>query len=211
MKLVKKLEGMERRARQLSSKEVVVGWANDAREQPHAQSKGAALAANAKKNVGANGRKRPRGEFVSNFDADFIGPGQQAASLATIAKTMCYGREGGTTKSGRKYGRIPARNFVEVLKEKHSKVIYRAVADQVIKKGADGNVDMVFIADKAKGQLQRSIKDSNEYAPNAPFTINGGWMANPKNGKPFYAEPKGSERPLWNTGTLIRSVDFEIK
>ena len=65
MKLVKKLEAMERRARQLSSKEVVVGWANDASEQPRARSKGASLAANKAKNVGANGRKRPRGEFVS--------------------------------------------------------------------------------------------------------------------------------------------------
>lgn len=210
-KLVKKLEGMERRARQLAQKEVVVGWANDAREQPRAQSKGASLAANTAKNVGANGRKRPRGEFVSNFDADFIGPGIQAASLATIAKTLCYGREGGHTKGGREYGRIPARNFVEVLKNKHSKTIYRAVTDQVIKNGADGNVDFVNIGRQAVGQLQRAIKDSNEYAPNAPFTINGGWMANPKNGKPFYAEPKESGRPLINTGSLVNSVDFEIK
>ena len=210
-KLVKKLEGMERRARQLAQKEVVVGWANDSREQPRARSKGASLAANTAKNVGANGRRRPRGEFVSNFDADFIGPGQQAASLATIAKTLCYGREGGHTKEGKEYGRIPARNFVEVLKSKHSRVIYRAIADQVINNGADGNVDFVNIGRQAVGQLQRSIKDSNEYAPNAPFTINGGWMANPKNGKPFYAEGKGSSRPLWDSGTLYKSVEFEIK
>lgn len=210
-KLVKKLEGMERRARQLAQKEVVVGWANDAREQPRARSKTASLAANTAKNVGANGRKKPRGEFVSNFDENFVGPGRETASLATIAKVMCYGREGGHTAAGKEYGRIPARNFVEVLKNKHSRLIQRVVADEVIKKGADGNVDMVFIADKAKGQLQRAMKDSNEYAPNAPFTINGGWMADPKTKKPFYAEPKGSNRPLWNTGTLVNSVDFEIK
>ena len=40
-KLVKKIEGMERRSRQLAQKEVVVGWANDAREQPRARSKSA--------------------------------------------------------------------------------------------------------------------------------------------------------------------------
>ena len=211
MKLVKKLEGMERRARQLSSKEVVVGWANDAREQPRAQSKEAALAANAKKNVGANGRKRPRGEFVSNFDADFVGPGQQAASLATIAKTLCYGREGGTTKSGHKYGRIPPRDFVRVLNEKHMRPLNRAIADQVIKQGESDNVNFDFVGVMAKGQLQRAMKDSNEYAPNAPITIHGGWMADPKTKKPFYVEPKNSERPLWNSGTLIRSVDFEVK
>lgn len=211
IKLVKKLEAMERRARQLSSKEVVVGWANDAREQARAQSKGASIAANTKKNVGANGRKRPKGEIVSNFDVDFIGPGIQAASLATIAKTLCYGREGGHTKAGKEYGRIPARNFVEVLKNKHSRPIQRVVADEVIKKGGDGNVDMDKIGVIAKGQLQRSMKDANEYTPNAPFTINGGWMANPKNGKPFYAEGKGSSRPLWDSGKLYKSVDFEVK
>ena len=209
---LQRLHAMQARAAQLSSKEVVVGWANDAKEQPRAQSKGASLAANAKKNVGANGRKRPRGEFVSNFDTDFIGPGQQAASLATIAKTLCYGREGGHTKEGKEYGRIPARDFVRVLKEKHWRPLNRAVATKVIDiSNTSPDVDMNFIGVVAKGQLQRAIKDSNEYAPNAPFTINGGWMANPKNGKPFYAEPKESGRPLINTGTLVNSVDFEIK
>lgn len=210
-KLVKKLQAMESRTRQLAQKEVVVGWKNDAKEQPRAKSKAASLAANTAKNVGANGRKKPKGEFVSNFDENFVGPGRETASLATIAKVMCYGREGGHTASGKEYGRIPARNFVEVLKNKHAGIIHRTVADQVIKKGADGNVDMVAIGIAAKGQLQRAIKDSNEYAPNAPFTIEGGWMADPKTKKPFYAEPKGSNRPLWNSGTLYKQVDFEVK
>lgn len=37
-------------------------------------------------------------EIVSNFDADFVGPGIKAASLATIAKVMNYGRTGGVAK-----------------------------------------------------------------------------------------------------------------
>ncbi|WP_320793147.1 hypothetical protein [Hallerella porci] len=87
MKLVKKMEAMENRARRLSSKEVVVGWADDAKEPSE--------------------------------------DGKPVASLATVAKTLCYGREGGKTKSGREYGRIPARNFVEVLKNKHSRLMHR--------------------------------------------------------------------------------------
>ena len=209
-KLVRKLDAMERRARQLSSKEVVVGWANDAREQPRAMAKAKALEINAK-NVGKNGRQKRKPEFVSNFDENFIGPGRLTASLATIAKVLCYGREGGTTKDGREYGRIPARNFVEVLKEKHSVPIFRKIADEVIMKGADGNVDMDVIGIVAKGQLQRAMRDSNEYEPNSAFTKTGGWMANPINGKPFHAEPKGGERPLIDSGTLVKSVDFEIK
>ena len=57
MKLVKKLEAMENRARRLSFKEVVVGWADDAKEPSK--------------------------------------DGKPGASLATVAKTLCYGREGG--------------------------------------------------------------------------------------------------------------------
>lgn len=206
-KLAKQIKAMERRARQLSSKEIVVGWANDAREQARSMSKEAALGAN----VGKKGRKVKKGEFVSNFDSNFVGPGIQAASLASIAKTLCYGREGGHTKDGREYGRIPARNFVQVLNEKHWRPLNRAVSDQVLRQGESEDVNMDFLGVIAKGQLQRAIKDSNEYAPNSAFTKSGGWMRNPVNGKPFHAEPKTSERPLINTGTLVNSVDFEIK
>lgn len=207
-KYILKLKAMESRARDLASHEVVVGWENDAKEQPRAKPKEAAKAAN----VGKNGRKLKKDEFVSNFDENFVGPGQQAASLATIAKTLCYGREGGTTKGGHEYGRIPARNFVKVFDEKKRKPLDRFIANAVIGDGkTNATVDMGAIGVVAKGQLQRAMKDSNEYAKNAPITINGGWMADPKTKKPFYVEPKGSERPLWNTGTLINSVDFEIK
>jgi hypothetical protein len=207
-KFVIKLKALESRARDLASHEVVLGWAKDAKEQPRAKPKEAARSAN----VGKNGRKKKKGEFVSNFDENFTGPGQQAASLAQIAKTLCYGREGGTTKSGREYGKIPARNFVKVLGDKHRKVIDRIVEKAIVDDGStESKVDIKTIAVVAKGQLQRAMKDSNEYAPNAQITIHGGWMADPITKKPFHVEPKGSERPLWNTGTLIRSVDFEIK
>lgn len=210
-KLVKKIEAMETRARQVASKEIIVGWENDAKEQPRAMSKSAALAINAK-NVGKNGRRKKKPEFVSNFDVNFVGPGRQTASLARIALTLCFGREGAkSSKDGHEYGRIPARNFLEVLKNKHSKPIFRSIADQVIKKGADGNVDVGFIGGVAAGQLQRAMKDSNEYAPNSEFTRNGGWMTNPVNGKPFHAEPKKGERPLIDSQTLINKVAFEIK
>ena len=208
-KYILKLKAMESRARDLASHEVVVGWANDAKEQPRTRAKEAAKAAN----VGKDGRKKKgKGEFISNFDENFVGPGQQAASLAVIAKTLCYGREGGTTKSGKSYGRIPARNFVKVLDEKHRKVIDRIVEKALVDEGSTAaKIDMQTIGDAAKGQLQRSMKDSNEYAKNAPITIHGGWMADPKTKKPFYVEPKRSERPLWDTGTLINSVRYEIK
>ena len=207
-KFIFKLKAMESRALDLSSHEVIVGWAKDAKEQPRTKPKEAAKAAN----VGKNGRKVKKGEFISNFDESFVGPGQQAASLAVIAKTLCYGREGGTTKGGREYGRIPARNFVKVLEDKYRKVIDRIVEKSLVDDGSTAaKIDLKTIADTAKGQLQRAMKDSNEYAKNAPITIHGGWMADPKTKKPFYVEPKRSERPLWDTGKLINSVRSEVK
>lgn len=209
---LQRLHAMQARAAQLSSKEVIVGWANGAREQPRTISKGTAIAIN-DRNVGKNGRRKKRPEFVSNFDENFSGPGIQAASLAAIAKTLCYGREGGiSSKDGHEYGRIPARNFVLVMKDKHWRPLNRAVASKVVDlENPSPDIDMNFIGVVAKGQLQRAMRDSNEYAPNSAFTKSGGWMKNPVNGKPFHAEPKGSERPLINSGTLINSVDFEIK
>ena len=62
-KLVKKLEGMERRARQLAQKEVVVGWANDAREKPRS----ASVKADTGANVGKKGRKVKKGTSTTAF------------------------------------------------------------------------------------------------------------------------------------------------
>lgn len=200
---------MESRALQLSSHEVRVGWADEAKEQARAMPKEQALAINAARRKAG---KKGKGEIVSNFDANFIGPGQKAASLAQIARTLCYGREGGITKSGHKYGRIPPRDFVRVLQEKHMKVLNKVVANEVVKGGSTAKkVDFVTIGKVAAGQLQRAMRDSNEYAKNAPITLKGGWMAEPKTKKPFKIEPKRGERPLIDTGTLIKSVDFEIK
>lgn len=215
MNFVERLKALERNAKAMKSSHIIVGWADEAKEQKRAKPKAVALAINADR---ASKKRKGKGEIVSNFDENFVGPGIQAASLATIAKVMNYGRAGGVNqKTGKPYGAIPARPFVKILQEKHMKPILnelRKVAGVALDKNAaptDAHESVVRLAVTCKGQLQRAMMDSNQYAPNAPITINGGWMANVKNGKPFKVEPKGSSRPLWNTGTLIKSVDFEIK
>lgn len=208
-KYIGKLKAMESRTRQLVSHEVRLGWEHDAKERPRAKPKEEALAINAARR---KARKKGKGEIVSNFDTNFIGPGQKSQTLAEIAKMLCYGRAGGQTKDGRPYGAIPARDFVKVMQEKHRKVLDRIVERAVVDDGSTAtSINMQDIGDAAAGQLRRAMMDSNEYAKNAPITVHGGWMADPKTKKPFYVEPKGSERPLWNTGTLINSVRFEIK
>ena len=60
------------------------------------------------------------------------------------------------------------------------------------------------------GLVQHTIRDGG-FEPNAPITIQGGWMRNQKSGKPFYVKGKGSSRPLIDTGRMRQSVHYVIK
>lgn len=119
--------------------------------------------------------------------------------LVNIARMLNYGRAAGLTANGHKYPAIPARPFIKNCIDNHLNPIQklmRMVALDMINKGIkpdDKSLEKIGLF--CKGALQRSIKDSNAYAPNAPSTINA----------------KGSARPLIDTGMLVNSVDFEIK
>lgn len=184
-----RMKNLEGSVRIIGDKHIVVGWADSATEQPRSKPR----------KIRKGNRKGQMSTVI--YGEDFIGPMKKAESLATIAKRLCYGRAKGETSNGHIYNAIPARNFVEVLKNKHSKPIFRKVKDSLlpaIKKDGHPVISqqaLYEIAVVAKGQLQRAIRDSNEYAPNAPSTIRA----------------KGSARPLIDTGTLVNSLDFEIK
>lgn len=212
---IERLHKFAEKTSKIESAQIIVGWEDGSKEQERTISKKKALAINERRK--AKGLKG-RGELVSNFDADFIGPGIKAASLATIAKVMRFGRAGGiNAKTGKPYGEIPARDFVSVLRSKYMKPIVRVMKEETdasfAKNGSIRTSEQTLneIANVCKGQLLKAMKDSNEYKANAPITVNGGWMANPKNGKPFHVEGKKSSRPLWNTGKLMQSITYEIK
>lgn len=46
---------------------------------------------------------------------------------------------------------------------------------------------------------------------NAPLTITGGWIRNFSSGKPVHVQGKGADRPLYDTGALYESFDYEVK
>lgn len=46
---------------------------------------------------------------------------------------------------------------------------------------------------------------------NAPLTIQGGWIRNFTSGKPVHVEGKDFDKPLYSTGELYRSFDYEVK
>ena len=53
-------------------------------------------------------------------------------------------------------------------------------------------------------------KNNGKWAPNAPITINGGWMKNKKTGKLIYIKGKDKDNPLIDTGRLRRSITYEL-
>lgn len=52
---------------------------------------------------------------------------------------------------------------------------------------------------------------SGSLAPNAPITINGGWMRNHVTGEPIYIKGKHSSQPLIDTGNLRKSITYVVR
>ena len=57
----------------------------------------------------------------------------------------------------------------------------------------------------------RAYIDAGVPPPNAPLTIRGGWIRNFSSGRPVRVEGKGFDKPLYDTGALYDSFDFEVK
>lgn len=64
-------------------------------------------------------------------------------------------------------------------------------------------------ADRVRADLIAEIKNG-DFKPNAPITIEGGWMANRKSKKPFRVEGKGNKRPLSNRDGLVNSIEIRV-
>lgn len=91
---------------------------------------------------------------------------------------------------------MPARPFFDVLLRKHSDAIRAIIAKELYDNKTPNVAESIKkIREVVKGQLQRTMLDSNEYAPNAESTI----------------KRKKSSRPLIDTMTLIRSIDTEVR
>ena len=65
-------------------------------------------------------------------------------------------------------------------------------------------------AGEAGADAIRAYIDAGVPPPNAPLTVEGGWIRNFSSGKPVHAEGKGFSKPLYNTGELYSDFDYEI-
>lgn len=106
---------------------------------------------------------------------------------------------------------IPRRELLGPVLKKYENQILESL-QQVIEALLDNNeskADMLMekLALRVQNWCKQFFTDSdNNWQPNSPITIYGGWMRNKVTGKPIYIKGKGSDKPLIDTGALRQSI-----
>ena len=90
-----------------------------------------------------------------------------------------------------------------LLQETHNK------ADKIAAKYRVKRQDTWANGERYEGEMKQTFTKET-FAPNAPITINGGWMRNKVNGKVFKVKGKGSSRPLVDEGRLRGSIIHKV-
>ena len=103
---------------------------------------------------------------------------------------------------------IPPRPFVRTAQVNAVKKCEQATK-LLLQEGTEMEDICKKVAQILSAEMKTSITRGN-WTPNAPITINGGWMHNKKSGKLFYVKGKGSSRPLVNTGNLVQSIHTAV-
>jgi len=113
-------------------------------------------------------------------------------------------------KKGRK-GEIPPRPFLRQTFDKNQEKIAQAIgmSPQNLQNGATAQQIAGQLGALMEGLIQEEIPEGG-FVPNAPITLEGGWMRT-EGGKPFYVEPKKSDVPLIDTGQLRQSVHHVVR
>lgn len=134
------------------------------------------------------------------------GEQQDGISLASI---------GSVQELGSVVNNIPRRSFIkepllahlsEKIKSQKEKLKQYLFIDKRIDEAYNlmGNTAVEIITQSFRN------KNDGKWAPNAPITINGGWMKNKKTGKLIYIKGKDKDNPLIDTGRLRRSITYEL-
>ena len=106
---------------------------------------------------------------------------------------------------------IPKRELLAPVVNKYS-VQISAALEKIISallQNNTGQADILMqrLALRVENWCKKFFTDEdNNWEPNAPITIYGGWMRNKVTGKPIYIKGKGSDRPLIDTGALRQSI-----
>lgn len=111
---------------------------------------------------------------------------------------------------------IPARPFLEpALAQQDTQDRITGLMKDAMEQAMQGDFGASRSSMDAAGQVGEDAAKryftEGHFEPNAPITINGGWMRNRISGKPFYVEGKGSSAPLIDTGSLRGSITHVIE
>ena len=106
---------------------------------------------------------------------------------------------------------IPKRELLAPVVNKYSVQISAALGKIIsaLLQNNTGQADILMqrLALRVENWCKKFFTDEdNNWEPNAPITIYGGWMRNKVTGKPIYIKGKGSDRPLIDTGALRQSI-----
>lgn len=115
---------------------------------------------------------------------------------------------------GSETNNIPPRSFLRMpLETKQDQLIEKLDTGEVKKAIESGDIKQIYKVLGREGE--QIVKDAfltkgfGNWKDNAPITIHGGWMTN-KNGKSFYVKGKGTDKPLIDTGALMRSIASDV-
>ena len=147
--------------------------------------------------------------------------------FSIIARTLCYGRESGTTRNGSRYSAITARNFVRAyglgFAKKAEKEAGRAL-QLVFTRGAEYQADLTKalsgIGAQAAGGLRMAIVN-DRYKPNARSTVLA-WARRHTNstkamrrasklkGDDRFFAMAGMKKELVDTGALVQHITYDV-
>ena len=110
---------------------------------------------------------------------------------------------------------IPARPVVKpALAQASVKAEMSAAMQKACAAANDGDLPGVTssLEDAGKAGVDgiHAYIDKGIPPPNAPITLEGGWMRNPVSGKPIYIKGKSGTTTLVDTGQLYNDFDYEI-
>ena len=147
--------------------------------------------------------------------------------FAVIARTLCYGRESGTTRKGWKYPAIPARDFMRGYRNDFGKRTLREAGralQLVFRKGAEYQADLTkmlaSIGAVAAGGLDQAIS-IDRYKPNARSTVLA-WAkrhsgstrqmrsANKLQGDQRFLAFAGMKKELVDTGSMVQHITSDV-
>lgn len=158
--------------------------------------------------------------------------GKLLKASATLAKLSVgvgipaenEGRSGGMTNSalltllehGSAVNRMPPRPVLRPpLEQPETRQAMAAALARACAAAAEGNAEGVRAgfeeAGAAGAAAVKAYMTSGAAAPNAPFTLTGGWARNRVSGKPFHADPKAGSTPLVNTGQLMNAIGYKVE